>query len=274
MKFSKWILSVGLIVGLAGLAVAQTRPGDREAKDSNPGVGSSEVPDATGGPDAFGYTYFDANDGCPVFFQDISQTGTFIISGDDVSGTVNLPFGFDLYGTVYNALQASSNGYISGNLGDTGPDLSNDCPIPTPPSTGFAPRIYILHDDLVVNGGIYAQDFSPCPLVSPNYPGSSLDCTIIQWDNTDYFSGGGTPFAMEAILYDLSWEIVYQYATDVGQHGSSSTEGLMDQTSTVALQYACNAANSIPNNFSICFTHPNGTPVQLESFEAKAASEK
>jgi len=277
MSVSKSVLLIGLILALPALVVAQDPGVDRqEVKDPNPAVGNPGIIEATGGPDGFGYTYFDSNSGCPVSFQDISATGTALplALGNNDNGAANLalPFSFDFYGTLYTMLRASTNGYL-GDQFDNGGDNDNDCPIPAGP---VAARIYAYHDDLVApagTSGMFAQDFSPCPLTSPTFPGATLDCTILQWNNMIYFSGGGGPFDMQAILYDQSWEIVYQYGSDVGQHGSGSTQGIMNQNSTIALQHSCNTANSIPNNFSICFTHPNGTPVELESFDAKAVSE-
>ena len=271
--FWAMFLAAAVMVALPGLIGAQTTsggPGDKNAPQPPDVPGSINL---TGGPDGFGYTFFDTNDGCPVFFQDISGTGTFLIAGDDAVGIWTLPFTFDFYGVNYTAVAASTNGYMSGNAGDPGTDFTNDCPIPAVPDIGgLPPRFYPYHDDLIATQpqGVYAQDFSPCPLTSPNFPGSTLGCTIVQWNNMQFF-GGGPAGSFETILYDQSWEVVYQYASNFVATGASATIGIMNETSTIALQYSCNVA-SVGANFSICFTHPNGTPVTLESFEAKAAN--
>ena len=137
-----------MLFALCSLSLtAQTgdRDGDQptsagsEIKDPNRPTGLSGTPArATGGPDAFGYTW---DDSVPFVAADISGTGTAIFSGDDVAGVVALGGnGFNIYGVDLTQVAMASNGYISTDPTDTGPDLSNDCPLPATPSTGGGSR--------------------------------------------------------------------------------------------------------------------------------------
>jgi len=249
-------LGVALVLLLVVPAFAQ------EAKDPNPPVAGpgGEAPATTGGPDAFGYTFADSAEAtCPtVGFYDISATGVSIASGDDVSGTANLGAAFDFYGTSFTQLQAASNGYISTDTSDTGPDLSNDCPLPVTPSTGGGARMYPLHDDLIV-GNLYYEYFDVCPIASPRCAGGEA-CSIFQWDNTTHFGGGG-PWDMQAVLFHTTNDFIYLIGPGNPELGSGSTTGIQDfPTPTTGLTYACNTAASIPDNTQVCFFHPNALP--------------
>lgn len=215
------------------------------------------APAAVGGPDTFGYRYTDSNEaGSPAYnFIDISSTGTqvFLNVDDSSSGPITLGAAFPFYGTNYTQLVMASNGYISTLLSDTGPDLSNDCPIPAVPSSGGGGRIYILHDDLISTG--YYQYFSVCP-----YAHSGLGCSIFMWSNATHFGGGG-PWDMEAILFD-NGDILYQYGPGNPEQGSGSTTGVMNPAYTTALQYGtCNSAGSITDNLAILIYNDDGDGV-------------
>ncbi len=215
---------------------------------------------ATGGPDAFGYTWADQAEATVNYnFIDISATGTQIFNGDDVSSggiALNAPFYF--FGSVYNQLNMASNGYISTEPADAGPDLSNDCPLPSIPSTGGGARLYPLHDDLVSTG--YVQYFSPCPRTSDRNPGEA--CTVFMWDDVTHYGGGGGPWDMEAILYHQSSDFVFQIGPGNPEHGSGSTTGIQNTPPpTDGLTYACNTADSVPDNTAVSFYNPLYIPI-------------
>ena len=208
------------------------------------------------GPDAFGYTGTDSNSGsCSSQFVDITGTGTFVVSGDDAGAVNSLAAPFNFYGSVYSDLVFTTNGAISTDLTDTGGDLSNDCPLPVVPSTSAGARMYALHDDLVTNGGIYYQYFPVCPRPSDNFPDMSIGCHVVQWDDVNHF-GGADSFGFEALLYDLSWEIVFVQGSGNSETGSGSTTGLQNEAATIGITYACNVVDSIPASSAQCFTHP------------------
>lgn len=247
-------------VFLVGTLVAQ------EGEPKVEGVAATSSPGATilavGGPDAFGYTFFDQNDSCTFDFIDISSTGTFVLNGDDVSAQVTLNRPFNIYGTLYSELSVSSNGYISTDPTDLGSDLSNDCPLPSVLSTGGGDRLYPLHDDIDLQPGIgrlLTQYFATCPRRSQ--AGSGIEpCTVFQWDDAVHFLAGvtGPTFDFQAILYHTSFQIVFQIGPGNPELGEGSTTGLQNFPPTDGLTYACNTPNSIPDNTAVCFANPMG----------------
>lgn len=248
------------------------------------GQNSVPRPLAAGGPDAFGYTFITNQPPPPTVpynFVDISTTGTPLGSGDNVSFTATLMQQFSFYGTSYTALQVSTNGYISTDLTDLGSDLSNDCPLPAPPSSGGGGRIYALHGDLVVgafsdpptfpidpNARILTQFYPVCPRVN-DITGAPEACTVIMWDNASFFcedDPATTPpivcpapaptFDFETILYHTTNEIVVQIATGNPDDGASTTTGIQNPAATTGLTVACNMPGSIPDNFAVAFILP------------------
>lgn len=267
MKISRTILGVLLLLAsTATPAVLEAQ----EIKDPNPPQGSGgPLPDDTGGPDAFGYTY--ADDAEPTCtgggFVDISATGMQVVVGDDVSsGPVALGGDtFNFYGTDFTSLVMASNGYISTDPTDTGPDLSNDCPLPAPPSTGGGARMYPLHDDLDLEAGFgegYFQYFATCPRPNDRCQAGEA-CSIFQWDDVAHFPGGAAAptWDIQVILYHDTNDFVYIIGAGNPELGSGSTTGIQDfPPPTTALVYACNTAASVPDDTSICWFHPNPVP--------------
>ncbi len=259
----KRAMTIGMALALAApLLVFAAEP----PKDPNPAQGSpGGIPvEATGGPDAFGYTFIDqAEPNCAFQFVDISATGTSITTGDDSSsGAIPLGAPFNFYGTVFNSLNMATNGYISTDPTDTGPDLSNDCPLPTLPSTGGGARFYPLHDDLITTNGL-TEYFPACPRSNPNCPGlPTEDCTVYQWEDVTHFGGTEPPWNFQAILYHQSGDFVYQTGPGNPEAGSGSTTGIQDAPPpTTGLTYACNVAASVPDNTAVCFIHPTPAPI-------------
>lgn len=236
------------------------------------GENDGSVANFAGAVDAFGYTITDSNNGsCAVQFVDISQTGAVVVMGDDestissppngINATIPLSPAFMFYGRIYTQVVMASNGYLSTDPADSGPDTSNDCPLPavpnTPPSTTGG-RFYPLHNDLVLdNGGagLY-QTFPACP--RPDGNGQSSFCSVFQWQDA-YIFGSVVTFTMQAILYHETGEIVYQYDGRNIDAGLSSTTGIQSSATDFVLSgaaYACNAANSIVPNSAVCMTPP------------------
>ena len=217
---------------------------------------------ASGGPDDFGYTYADHNDAiCTFNYIPITGTGSLVMTGDDVSSInsgifspINLGEPFAIYGQEFNSLVMASNGYLTTDLTDTGPDLSNDCPLPRTPSTPAGTkgaRLYPLHDDLVSDG--YYQYFAICP--RPSDTGVSQGCSIFEWDAMHWPSSA--TWQQQAILYHATGETVYQIGPGNPEAGVSSTTGQQDfGPPTTGLTYACNAAASIPDNTAVCIYPP------------------
>lgn len=250
----KRVLCVLTAIGLAATSYAQ------ETKDATPpsggdaGVGQR----ATGGPDMFGYTFFDSAEAeCPFEFVDITSTGTLVVSGDDVGAPAALGgSGFNFYGTNYDTLAATSNGYLSTDPTDMGPDLSNDCPLPATPSTGGGARIYPLHDDLISD--VLYEYQAPCARAG-DWGDPNEACHVFQWNNVTHFGGTAT-WSMQSILYETSGEIVNQIGAGNDETGTGSTTGIQNDGATDGLTYACDTDGSLPDNTGICFFDPGFGP--------------
>ncbi len=253
------LLAVTLLAG-GGIVAQDTAPPGEPAKDPNPPAGGPGTRVPCPGPDLFGYT---CDDTVPFMMADISGTGAQIVVGDDVSSGA-VPLGgtvpFDYYGTAYTSLNMASNGYITTDPSDTGPDLSNDCPIPSPPSTGGGGRMYPLHDDLDLEAGIgagYYEYFATCPR-PVDRTGIVTGCHVFQWNDVSHWPGGGGAPVWDqwVILYD-TYDMTFQVGTGNPETGSGSTTGIQDTTFSDGLLYACNSAGSIPDDFAITIFHPN-----------------
>ena len=92
----------------------------------------------------------------PIPFQPFSGTLNSLTTADDIySGVINLPFSFDFYGTTYNQLVVSTNGYVdfrTSYAGQYSPWNINY----TIPSTGFPISSSILgcYEDLNNNAAL------------------------------------------------------------------------------------------------------------------------
>jgi len=268
------------ILCLATLAtVVAVSPALAQGKGDSTPAGMGVPARTTGGPDTFGYTFFDqAELECNANFTDISATGnvvTYTASGgfpaeDDGGAMIALGAPFNFYGTMVNSVVISSNGYIgmgaASLAAESGGDFSNDCPIPAVPDNPPAvnSRIMPYHDDLAGDGTMgttYYQFFATCPRAGES--GGVEACTIFQWSNWGFF-GGATGFDLEAILYHTSYEIAFEISDPGGvADGSSATIGIQDGTATDALQYQCNTAGSVAGALTVCNFHPAFPPGSL-----------
>ena len=78
-------------------------------------MGSSALA-LTGGPDNYGYQYYDSEEpGAPPFtWIDISTSGTLEELGNyDVTLDIPIGFDFEFYGSVYDTVRFSSSGFIT-----------------------------------------------------------------------------------------------------------------------------------------------------------------
>jgi hypothetical protein len=188
-------------------------------------------------------------------YHDISSTGTLVISGDDTGITVTLGKEFMFYGNAYTQLNATTNGYISTDLTDLGPDLSNDCPLPVWPSTGGGARIYAYHDDLET--AVYYQYFTSSPIPNPKN-GQSMGASVFQWVGTHY--GGSAGVDVQAYLYD-NGDIAFFINESGGEYGSGATFGIQNADATEGLTLSCNTDLG-SDGFAFMIAGPSVVPVK------------
>jgi subtilisin family serine protease len=192
------------------------------------------VAEASGGPDAFGYRWTDSDEsGGPAYqWQDISATGTLVLSGcDDCYATKPLSFSFPLYGTRFSQVNLTTNGYV--NFGAVTAQYAN---YPLPSTSMPTNLVAAFFDDLNTStGGVYFQDFG--------------DRAVIQYQNVAYYSGSGNVTFQIVLRQDGEIDFYYENMT-----GSvlSATTGIQDGSGAVGTQVQYNAAY-IRNHLAVRF---------------------
>lgn len=241
-------------------------------------IGEAEVTDPLG-PDAYGYYAYDSGDenyyNSPIYdWVEIDPSyggsGTVIALSDpgdtgDIE-IVDIPFGFRMYGEVYNEITICSNGWIAPGVTEDFAFMNWNIPGPGGPS----PMIAAFWDDLKLTGGSHV-----C-----YYFDAAQHRFIVEWSHLQNdFAGDEETF--QAILYDPSVnptatgdsEILFQYKvinnTSQGSnrydHGQYCTIGLEDPTGLIGLQYTFNnayptSAKVLEHEMAILLTGP---PVDL-----------
>ena len=158
-----------------------------------------------------------------------ASNGNFIFLWDDEYETISLPFPVYLYGTPYNFLYVSDNGYLTA---DTPSSIYYNTPIPTYfVGTGIFPH----WDDLIplsYTSGIYTKTFGEPP--SRKF--------VIEWKNFYHwiaclYYGKCERITFEVIFYeDEPEKITFSYLdTSFGDpsfdHGNSASVGIQLSTS-------------------------------------------
>jgi hypothetical protein len=198
------------------------------------GAGDFSV-QATGGPDAFGYTWDDA---ASYAWVDTSG-GTSIPSlrDDDWVGPYNIGFTFSFYGQNYTQFYLDSNGYIGFDNTQTQPYSANSrLPSPHRPNSLIAP----FWDDLDPSQGgtVRYRTFGS--------PGSQY--LVVEWSGVPRW-GTSDAQSFELILYEGSNNIKFQYpSTRQGTGGDlrSATAGIENSDGTIGSEYP----NIIPINMT------------------------
>ncbi|HEY9205943.1 MAG TPA: PEF-CTERM sorting domain-containing protein [Candidatus Methanoperedens sp.] len=222
-------------------------------------IGTASAVPSTGGPDYMGYRYIDSRaTGGPTYdWIEINTTGTQILPSSDDWYVSNIPVGFpfNFYGQDYSQVNISNNGLVFA----TNPSgVFSNAPIG---STGIHNFIAPFFDDLVTWGSadaIYYQTLG----TTPNRK------FIVEWNNNQGYYSTPSGITFEAILYEGSNNILFQYK-DVDfqaayyNNGVSATVGIEGPTGQ-GLQYSYNEAALNPN-LAILFQFPSfsGTNMYL-----------
>jgi hypothetical protein len=158
----------------------------------------------------------------PFAFEDISNTGTRVLSGtDDAVHTVPIDFTFQFYGQEYNAVSFSSNGLVT-FAGGT--NAYNNVPISQVSTYQDLPMIAVLWDDwqFFQNGAdaVYFQTLGE--------EGSRR--LVVQWNIVYGFSSSPSTVTFQAILFEGSNHILLQYldvdSEDSRAFGNDATVGI------------------------------------------------
>lgn len=189
-------------------------------------------------------------------FEDIRELGTYNDQSDDSSFPVPLNFDFTFYGIDYNEVFVGTNGYLTFGKGDREYDNYSF------PVLGL-PRIAPFFDDLIVrreNSGVYY-------LTEGTAPNRRL---IVLWCEEDHYSTSPNSVWFEAILYEGTNQIEFQYQDttfgDEHDYGRSATVGIDSGDGENAIQFSYNYA-SLADGFAIVFNPKELTDITVPAFE-------
>jgi extracellular elastinolytic metalloproteinase len=198
-------------------------PVTRELVVSGPTTLDFSLPART---DAFGYT-------CRAEAAPFEEADTILpITGDDVAGTIDLPFPFTFYGQTYARAHVCTNGLIE----FVGPETTS-CPAGNAaiPTTGRPNgQIASYWDDTFVD-----EQASIRADVTGTAPDRRF---VIEFRNLHYFNDTTRRVDFNIVLHE-NGEILTQYrniADDGRERGNSATTGIENQTGTVALRFSFN----------------------------------
>ncbi|GET38287.1 PEP-CTERM sorting domain-containing protein [Microseira wollei] len=209
-------------------------------------VGIEKAEAITIGPDSYGYR---ATDEVPYTFENISGTGSRVLSGvDDATSSANLGFNFNFYGTDYNSVFFSPNGLMT--FGSSNFDWVNTS------FTGSVfpnlPSIAPFWDDL--------QTFQPGTDAVYYYQtvGTAGNRRFItQWNNVGGYFNSPSFMTFQAVLFEGSNNILFSYqdvdSGDFRSFGGEATVGIRNTNGNLNgqnLQWSYNSP-SLRNGQSI-----------------------
>ncbi len=188
-----------------------------------------------GGPDSYGYRCSDSNNpGGPAYtWNDISWKGILlnqIADVDDAFEAVDLSFDFPFYGSRYNRMFISSNGFIT--FSDGSADWSN-YPLPS----AVAPQNLIagFWDDLnTAIGEIYYLDEG--------------DKVTVQFNNVGFYSGFW--FVTFQIVLEKNGTITFYYANVEHADLTTATVGIQNSAKDNGLEVLFNNSY-LKNNLAV-----------------------
>jgi hypothetical protein len=232
---------------LAGIGQAAEHPPEPNLPDSGTGEITPErqdprrlvadvpvYPQATGGPDIYGYTW---DDGETYTWIDVASTGTAInfTYDNDFVGPLPLGFSFPFYENNYTEVYVSANGLLTFG-GGTESLLNRDIPFPGAPQNLIAP----FWDDLDYGQAYYLGE---------------ADKFVVAWHDFNRY-GAEELVTFETILHK-NGEICFQYQ-DMNGTLDSATVGIEDGDGVDGLAYLYNASGieNLEGTQALCFQRP------------------
>jgi hypothetical protein len=222
-----------VVVGVIYFFVVRARPGAAY------GAAVALCP----GPDQYGYTCEGAEG-----YAYIDATSDTLLYLDDGVVSLELPFPFTFYGTVYSEVQASANGNLQ--FDSENPLFLHSC-LSEGPAAEMGDMIapYWTDLDLRTVGFLETTTVGVAP----------QRIFVVEWDGVPRF--GDEPeetVTFEVQLFEGSNDIVFLYedtTTPTGSNGSDAMAGLQSEAQGVALQYSCDQP-MVGNGDSLRFPHP------------------
>jgi extracellular elastinolytic metalloproteinase len=203
--------------------------------------------------DTFGY-------GCRLETAPFEEAGTVVpITGDDVAGTVDLPFPFTFYGFPYTRAYVCTNGFIEFVGPGTTNCTANNAAIPTTGRPNGA--IYSYWDDTFVDG--QASIRTETKGTAPNRR------FVVEFRNLHYFQDTTRRVDFNIVLFE-NGEVLTQYrnlADDGRETGNQATIGIENHTGGDALRFSFNEAvlATQPAVTSLRYTPPPPPPTHTVS---------
>lgn len=181
----------------------------------------------SGGPDGYGYTWYDSHEplGPPFRWADITGVGDeIVVLGDDSNlGPFPLGFDFPFYGESFSSFRVCCNGWISFTSTDT--SFSNyPLPDPAQPENLLA----IFWDDLSLEYG--GQVFYYV----------TAESLVVSFIGVPGWGPRGGPYTFQAVL---TWDggIVYQYLDMGSERLDETTVGIQNGDGSIGLTVVHNA---------------------------------
>ncbi len=199
---------------------------------------------AVGGPDGYGYTWYDSDDGA-VYDYDTAATALGL--GGDGYSSISIGFDFEYYGTTYSSVTVSADGGMHFGTGA----LPNDN---QPLQYSSYQMILPLWDALAPDGGgdVYYETTG----TSPNR------VLVVEWRDIPhyaavypYYSAGDSSFEVKLFEVDDSIEFHYQdtnFGDAAYNYGASATVGIQEGVLGYYLEYSYNTA-SLTDGWAIHF---------------------
>ena len=223
---------------------------------------------ATGGPDAYGYTWSDSDEpGGPAYDSGAVPGSASIGLCNDEWYTVPILFDFEFYGSTYNQVSMSANGalYLVNSTVNSpnGGDATNACPI----TAATHPRIAALWDDWFANDDYLlcgGSEFFIAPSVGWTTVGSSPNRQFhFSWVNNPHnLCAGSATWTVKLFEADGAIEFHYQDPDVSGgcTQGGTASVGISDSSLNggSALTVTCNTASAIPAGYAVRFEAPGG----------------
>lgn len=210
---------------------------------------------------------------CPFSSLDISTGGQAlspiaangnVTALDDGAAEIELAAPFTFYGTDWQRIAVSTNGYVA-FLAETGledgGDFNNDPYVPSLPDNAraAAARVLAYHDELSgedAGATLRSAYFANCPRASLF---GDEACSVIQWKNWTRIGSGGA-LDVVAVLYHTSGAIALQYAALDASNGSSACIGIQADGATDGLNWSCNGARALTSGSAVCLFDPAHLP--------------
>lgn len=253
------VVSFLLVLFTTGLTFAGVPMGDWGAVIP-PGI------DATGGPDAYGYTWIDSNEpGGPVYaWKDITTTGTLVTGLGDDNYVGPFPIGFPFHYYWYDVTQywIGSNGYIK-----FGTPYNMAQPFPTTIPLAGAPNDFL---------AVYVADWYPGVPSGTGlvYRWNNADSCVVSFINVHPWVGPGVidgPHTFQVIMSRLDSSISFQYDTQVGTVSNNDILiGIENANGQVGLLHSFDSYP--PSNYKVYFDYPATTSYVAHDMASIAAA--